>query len=173
MPEFVASDVYRGSDGELTKAFYSELQKCGPIGFIAMNLFRAQKCSARAKVYRGGIRGHGSFKSMAYDRKNWSLDQLSKALQEHGSKIGISFGWQRDPHTPGFEWVLYVDLPTGQVSFHSATRYAGCDYIGQWDGIRGISERRICDFCDLVLRGQLRCQREEAGQQAFVGGQSA
>lgn len=67
-----AADVYAGSDGELTKRYYSELETKGPIGLVAMNLFRAQKCSARAKVYRGGVRGRGSYKSMAYERKSWS-----------------------------------------------------------------------------------------------------
>ena len=48
--------TYQGSDGEATRALYAELQQRGPVGVIAVNLFRAQKNSARAKVYRGGVR---------------------------------------------------------------------------------------------------------------------
>ena len=59
------------------------------------------------------------------------------------------WGWKRDPKTPGYEWVLYVDLPTGQCSFHSADRLNGPDYQGDWDGI-GMSQERICRYCDMV-----------------------
>jgi hypothetical protein len=70
-----AAEVYAGSNGEVTRAYYAELERRGPLGMVAMNLFRAQKCSARAKVYRG--RG---FKRDAYDRKNWSLGLLCTYL---------------------------------------------------------------------------------------------
>jgi hypothetical protein len=41
------------------------------------------------------------------------------------------------------QWVLYVDLPTGQVSFHTAARGVGPDYPGKWDGVRGTGAIRI------------------------------
>ena len=44
-----ARDIYHGSDGAATTAYYNELSKRGPIGLVAVNLFRASKCSARAK----------------------------------------------------------------------------------------------------------------------------
>ena len=145
-----ALTVYQGSDGELTKQYYTELEKRGPMGIVAVNLFRAQKCSSRAKVYRGGIRGQGSYKSMAYDRKQWSMNNLVKALGEHSESLGIAYGWKEDPATTAFEWVLYVDLPTGQVSFHSPTRGTGPDYSGDWDGQK-LSADRIVQFCDRVF----------------------
>lgn len=116
-----------------------------------MNLFRAQKCSSRAKKYRGGIRGIGSFRSIAYDRKGWSIEELCKALAA-APNLGISFGWKKDPLMPGAEWVLYVDLPEGQVSFHSVQRYLGPDYPGDWDK-QHKSEERIIAFCDRCLHG--------------------
>jgi hypothetical protein len=117
-----------------------------------MNLFRAQKASARAKVYRGGVRGQGSFKSMAYEKKNWSLGNLTDMLAQHGDRLGLCWGWQRDaqaalvgdPH----EWVLYVDTPCGQVSFHSATRLKGPDYPYAWDGVVNASVGRIIRWCE-------------------------
>ena len=146
-----AWEIYTGSDGEATKQFYVALQARGAVGVVAVNLFRAQKASSRAKVYRGGIRGKGSFRGMAYDRKNWSLQQLCAALVEHGAALGIQFGWKRDDGTPGFEECLYVDLPEhGQVSFHSAVRYAGPEYTGEWDGARSSAER-IVAFCDRIF----------------------
>jgi hypothetical protein len=139
-----AAEVFNGSDGEVTKSYYAKLEERGPIGQIAMNLFRAQKCSTRAKVYSRRYRGS------AYDRKNWSMQNLCSILNEHGAARGIFFGWKRDPSCPGFEWVLYIDLPHGQVSFHSPNRGAGPDYPGEFDGEHK-SEERILAFCDNVM----------------------
>jgi hypothetical protein len=144
-------EIYDGSNGDATKAFYDRLTALGPVGTIAMNLFRAQKASARAKVYRGGIPGRGSFKGMAYDRKNWSLAQLEGALVHHAVALGIRWGWQHDSGTPGYEWVLYVELPTGQVSFHSAQRGSSQTFDGRWDGLRGASHHRIIQWCEQLL----------------------
>lgn len=149
----MARHVYRLSDGDLTKRYYAELEKRGPVGVVALNLFRAQKCSARAKVYRGGIRGKGSFKSMAYDRKRWSMDNLVEVLKDHAAALNISFGWKQD-HGTVFDgqasWVLYVDLPQGQVSFHSPDRGLGPDYPGEFCGEHRSADR-ILEFCDSVF----------------------
>lgn len=141
----LAEEVYLGSDGKVTTAYYEELAKRGPAGIIALNLFRAHKCSSRAKVYRR--RGH---KSDAYDRKNWSMQQLCGVLVNHDADLGIRWGWKQDPNTPGFEWVLYVDLPQGQASFHSAVRYEGPDYTGEWCQDHN-SQQRILAYCDSVM----------------------
>jgi hypothetical protein len=145
-----ASDVFSGSDGSLTRAYYARLLLRGPMGIIAMNLFRAQKCSTRAKKYRGGIAGKGSYRDMAYDRKNYSMRELCKALLEYGEQVKIRFGWKQDPRQPHASWVLYVDLPQGQVSFHCTERFAGPDYAGDWDQQRA-SQIRILRFCDDVF----------------------
>lgn len=145
-----ATEVYEGSDGALTTRYYAALQDCGAIGIIAMNLFRAQKCSARAKVYRGGIKGKGRFKDMAYERKDWSIKNLSCALLEHGEALCIAWGWKEDPSQQYHSWVLYVDLPQGQVSFHTSVRGQGPDYPGEWDH-QHLSSERILAFCDSTL----------------------
>lgn len=144
-----ALNIYEGSDGAVTRAYYAALERRGPPGIVAMNLFRAQKCSARAKCYHGGIRGVGSYRSLAYSRKGWALEELCKALTLYG-ELHIRFGWKKDSKLPDStpNWVLYVDLPEGQVSFHSLARYAGPDYPAEWDGQRGASEMRILRFCD-------------------------
>lgn len=149
-----AAAIYAGSDGAATKAYYAELEKCGVMGRIAMNLFRAQKCSARAKVYR-----RGSFKGMAYERKEWSMGQLVGILEAHrvnGDEPAIPYGWKVDASVlfdgePS--WVLYIDLPElGQVSFHAPRRGLGPDYAGWWDG-QHASEPRILALCDRVMAG--------------------
>jgi hypothetical protein len=142
--------VYRGSDGEATKALYARLEALGPIGFVAVNLFRAQKSSERAKVYRGG-----GYRGMAYERKQWSIDNLCGALTEHAAAQGIAWGWGEDPEQPVHKHVLYVDLPTGQVSFHSGARGAGPDYPREWDGVAGQSPDRIIRYCARLLDGRV------------------
>lgn len=143
--------IYMGSDGEATKALYAELDSLGPTGVIALNLFRAQKNSERAKVYRGGIRGQGSFKDMAYGRKQYALDKLCEVLTQHAEGCGLAWGWGVDPKQEHHRHVLYVDLPTGQVSFHTDKRGTGPGYSREWDGVRGVSPSRICHFVANVL----------------------
>lgn len=148
-----AIEVFQGSAAEVTKAYYAELMKRGPAGVVAVNLMRAQKCSTRAKKYRGGIRGMGSYRSMAYETKNLAMRNLCSCLSAHGKQLRIKFGWKQDPAcvfggSPS--WVLYIDLPQGQVSFHSPARLSSEDYVGEWDRERK-SEERIVAFCDSVF----------------------
>lgn len=143
--------IYAGSDGDKTRGLYECLTAIGPSGFVATNVFRATKASERAKVYRGGERGKGSYRRMAYERKQWSIDNLCKALTEHAASLSISWGWARDEKTTGYEWVCYIALPTGQVSFHSPHRGEGPDFPGTWDGVRGEGPARICRWCADLL----------------------
>jgi hypothetical protein len=151
---FILLDVFNDSDAEKTKALYERLTAFGPIGIVGVNLFRAQKASTRAKVYRGGNR-NGSYRRQAYDRKQWSLGQLCAVLKEHASALGIRYGWKVDPAQDDIPWVLYIDLPLKnaagelelrQVSFHSPSRGVGPDYAGEWDGIPDQSTTRIVRF---------------------------
>ena len=141
-----AAEVFEQNDGEVTKAYYAKLNSFGQHGQIAVALFRCQKRSTAAKRYK-----RGRFKHAAYDVKNWSMGELCRLLKEHAATLGIAWGWKEDPKTPGYEWVLYVELPQGQVSFHGATRGLGPDYRGDWDGQR-LSRERILGFCDPVIQ---------------------
>jgi hypothetical protein len=148
-------EVYYGSDGDATRELYKELDKLGPVGVVAMNLMRACKASERAKKYRGGIRGLGRYKDMAYEKKQWSMNNLCSALTCNGDSLGIRFGWKKDPDQEAkgdpHVWVLYVDLPTGQVSFHTAGRGEGPDYPGDWDHSPKSAERIIAWTSMLLL----------------------
>lgn len=139
-------EIFESSNGEATKDMYAKLEQLGPVGVIAMNLFRAQKCSTRAKLYHGR-----QFKDAAYERKQWSMGLLAKALTEHAAKIGITWGWKQDPIQTYHTWVLYVDLPSGQVSFHSPSRGLGPDYPADWDRASGASPGRICSWVKIIL----------------------
>jgi len=142
-----ASFVFHQQDGEVTKQYYAEMNSRGVSGQIAVALFRAQKRSSRAKDYR-----RGKYRRAAYDVKQWSMSELCRLLALHGKALGIRWGWKQDPKTVFGEepsWVLYRELPNGQVSFHSQDRGAGPEYSGDWDG-KQLSKERIIAFCDSV-----------------------
>jgi hypothetical protein len=153
--------VYMGSDGGATKALYERLEKLGPAGLIAVNLFRAQKNSERAKSYSGGIRGRGSYRGMAYDRKEWAMGNLTTALATHAAALSITWGWGIDENQEFHRHVLYVELPNGQVSFHTAERGEGPDAPRDWDGVRNASPQRVCRFAADVLDGEIAKQPPE------------
>ena len=144
--------IYRGSDGNATTALYKTLHEHGAAGWIAVNLFRALKCSERAKSYRG----HG-YRSAAYDRKQWSINNLAVCLLHHAKELGIVWGWKIDPEQRKHDQVIYIELPgIGQVSFHTELRGQGPDFEGEWDGARGLSPQRVCQFVCRVLRGEAK-----------------
>jgi hypothetical protein len=142
--------IYLASNGEATKALYDRLDALGAAGEVAKNLFRACKASERAKVYR-----RRRFTAAAYERKQWSMDNLCAALERHAEAIGVvTWGWGHDAKAIGYEHVLYVDIPTGQVSFHSDHRGAGPEYFRGWDGYKGQSAMRIVKWCAALLARQ-------------------
>lgn len=136
--------VYRGSDGQATQTMYGRIAlRCGDRGQVAINLFRACKTSERAKRYRGR-----RYKDASYNTKNWAIANLCTHLARHGQALGIGWGWAIDvaavKRDDPFQHVLYVDIPTGQVSFHGRERGAGPDYLRDWDGKNGVAADRIC-----------------------------
>lgn len=140
-----AMSVFRQSNGDVTKAYYAKMNAKGLNGQLAVALFRAHKRSSAAKKYR-----KGKWTRAAYDVKNWSLSEVCRILGTMSAfEMSPAWGWKKDEAAKGYEWVLYVDLPTGQVSFHTAERLNGPDYESEWDGTR-LARERICRFCDLV-----------------------
>lgn len=141
----LAQSVFNQQDGDVTKTYYATMSTKGLEGQLAVALFRAQKRSTAAKRYRGR-----KFTRSAYEVKNWSLSEVCRILDAmQAFESAPRWGWKHDPNTPGYTWVLYVDLPTGQCSFHSPDRLSGPDYRGAWDG-QGKSEPRICAYCDSI-----------------------
>lgn len=138
--------VYDGSSGDRTRQLYAELEAIGPIGVIGANVLRATKRSQRAKTYRGG-----RYRGAAYDVKNWAMENLDRELAVHGQTLNIEWGWEEDQKQEFHKWVLYIDIPTGQVSFHTAARGEGPYYADVWDGVRGIGAFRACRWCAQLL----------------------
>ncbi len=148
--------VFEGSDATATKRLMAALESHGDAGRVAAMLFRAQKASTRAKRYRGGtVNAFGreqSYRDLAYSRKGWAIGELCRVLS--ASWPTGKWGWGLDPAQAQNPDVVYVDLPTGQVSFHCNGRLDGPDYPGQWDGRKGLSTDRILEFCEMVLGQQ-------------------
>ena len=138
-----AMDVMTQNNGDVTKAYYADMDSRGPAGQLATALFRAQKRSMAAKRYRGG-----RYRRAAYEVKNYSLGEICRILTSHPS-LGFRWGWKTDPDQAKHNQVLYVDLPQGQVSFHSEDRLTGPDYPGEFDGAHASAER-ILAYCDSV-----------------------
>jgi hypothetical protein len=154
---FTCYQVYYGSDGSATRELYKKLETFGAIGLLALNLFRAQKCSTRAKKYHGGISGVGSYRDLAYDKKKYSMECLCQILSQHASELNIKWGWKVDDKQVYHKWVLYVELPNGQVSFHTDKRGIGDDYDKDWDG-ENASEQRILEFVDNIVNRDLQTE---------------
>lgn len=149
--QWTARQVFHGSNGGVTRSYCRQLEGLGQQGRIAAQLFRTQKASRRAKQYRGGVRQSNgrfvSYRELAYERKGECLEVLCDLLSEDSR--GIAWGWKGDSNVRVAPHVLYVDLPQGQVSFHSELQYSGPVYSGDWDKTHA-SEQRILDFCDSV-----------------------
>lgn len=139
--------IYMGSNGDDTKALYNRLETLGPVGAIATNLIRATKNSERAKGYR-----RGSSTGAAYQTKSWAMSNLCELLGKHGEQLGVRWGWGEDAKQSYHRHVLYVDIPTGQVSFHTDVRGPGPDYPGAWDGKPGQGPDRICRWAARLLK---------------------
>jgi hypothetical protein len=137
-----AKEVFDGTDGDVTRNYYTELNAKGLYGQLTTALFRAQKRSVAAKRYRGR-----KYTQAAYSVKNWSLSEICRICQLIPE---IVWGWKYDAKTVNFEWVLYVETPHGQVSFHSGERLEGPDFPNEWDGQK-VCRERILRFCDSIM----------------------
>jgi len=157
------------SDLAAVHAFLSRLRSRGPAGELAALLFQAQRSSSEAKTWRPG----GSGSRRRYAIKAEALAAVTQALNTHAGALGITWGWARDADVirreallrrgklgpddfenrgpAGPTWILYADLPCGQVSFHTWQRGVGPDYLRKWDGVRGASVERILQYCDTVV----------------------
>lgn len=147
--------VFNQQNGDVTKSYYAEMNAIGIEGQLAVALFRAQKRSTAAKKYKGR-----KLTRSAYDVKNWSLSEVCRILAKD---IGMTWGWKYDRAAVNFEWVLYVDLPQGQCSFHSPDRLAGPDYGGSWKPKRP-SVEVIIDYCNSISEAYSRLTEPQTPQ---------
>jgi len=137
--------AFHGSDATVTRRLHRQLEQAGQPGAIAAALMRAQKASTRAKVYKG------DYVDWSYSRKRVGMTALVELLAS--DPCGITWGWGYDANQSFAPWVLYLELPEGQVSFHACVRGDGPDYPSDWDGeCKSVS--RIIAFADRILAGK-------------------
>jgi len=138
----------------------NRLAEDDPYVAVLVSLRDAQRASDSAKhraasgtYYDDWDSGRGAYRMSRravendYREKEWALGRACQLL----GQTDLTWGWGRDLDCPGVTWVLYVDLPTGQVSFHCPSRGDGPDYPGEWDGVEGVSAQRIDEAIDQVL----------------------
>lgn len=78
----------------------------------------------------------------------WGLDTLPRTVRSDDYDY-----WHYGPLPTKTMAVLYVQLPTGQVSFHSAHVGRGPKYRDGWDGEQGMSLLRITKAIDELADG--------------------
>lgn len=72
----------------------------------------------------------------AYHDRNLAIQAAAMMAEKLGYRVGV----KDDPEWP----ILYIDLPTGQVSWHIPKNEIACDfpeYPGKWDG-HTVEEKR-------------------------------
>ncbi len=151
-----ALEVFTQQNGEVTKAYYAEMQKLGELGEIAVCLFRAQKRSSRAKDYR-----RGKFRRLAYDAENvefaGALQGAEAALRKARHWVGMEGRSERT-----FRRTRFVDSvrgpSDGPVQFPQSIRFDGPDYSGEWSGLPNSADV-IIRFCDRVASATMEAVR--------------
>lgn len=118
----------------------SSSAKSRPANGVHLRTFRN-----RGRYGRANYRRSRAARSKDYQEKSRSLE----AACAIASEASIVYGWS---HVSGrVPWVVYFDLPTGQVSFHSDKRGPGPDYNKNWDGQRDEVHRRIEEAIQQLL----------------------
>lgn len=133
-----------------------------PYGRLLRALDRAQGANERAKARSAnGIHFHG-YSGGRFRRANYRSSRAARA-RDYAAKEqaigeatglasagGVKFGWARSDDA-GVPWVVYFEIPTGQVSFHSPTRGVGPDYDSEWDGAPDMTRMRLDAAIQAVL----------------------
>ncbi len=155
----LVEQTHRTCEVEITSGVYQALQAHGTLGYVALNLFRASQCNLDVKQTTGR-----RLSREAYERKIWSISLLAETLKQHADKLHLQWGWSVDEAEPRFKHILFVELPTGQVSFNTDKRSLGPKLKANLDGQKGQSGVRICEFVTQILTGE---KKENAPEKSY------
>jgi hypothetical protein len=146
-----ATTVARGRPAKSTSA---EPDRVAALRDLVAECAKAQAASDRAKTHAAAnvhyLDWSGSEASYRASRAKVAADYAEKeralrAICALAPAAGVVFGWGGDPESHAARWVLYVDLPAGQVSWHTRSRGTGPTYKGRWDGVRDAAAGRIAE----------------------------
>lgn len=116
---------------------HSEQAKSRPSNARTFGDYRG---SNRSKHAYHAYRGSRDARQRDYSEKASALDEAAVAAQE----CGVNAGWQpnSDKDSP-VPYIVYFDLPTGQVSFHTTSDCGLPRYDGEWDQETEVAQARI------------------------------
>jgi len=147
MNQAAMADHYAALLRNLREAFkYSERAKQRPANGMTYREYRMMSCS---KYTRQNYQASRLARENDYEEKANSLEAAAEAALQ----CGIAAGWhENDDRESPIPYILYFDLPVGQVSFHSKAKCGLPEYSGEWDRVRDVSgqriERAIDEFLD-------------------------
>lgn len=159
-----AQAAYEATDYSETRSYLRALANAGRLGRIAAALFAAMRASTDAKTERRLAKGDPlaeiTVSRAGYARKRLAMQKVCELLAHNAA--GLAWGWGNDRRQADCPFVLFVDLPQGQVSFHTPEKLMGPEYAGRWD--RACQNReRVLAFCDALLPSNGQQVLGEAG----------
>ena len=133
---------------------------------LLLALYDTQLASDQAKsraandIHFDDYEDHSGYAAANYRRSRLARDADYMEKERHlrdacslAKGAGICFGYQESDTSEVAPYVIYFELKTGQVSFHTAD-YGSCPaYHGQWDG-QHISRERIMAAIAEVIDGR-------------------
>lgn len=109
-----------------------------------------------AEAIRNAVAETKEDKDRAYEERNRCVALIAKMAQWAGWNAGITHT-EIDGWNPEWHGCVYIDLPTGQVSWHYHDSQAGFfsflpTYDGEWDGHETPEKyNRVADMCHAQL----------------------
>lgn len=135
-----AVQVFYQHSGDVTKAYYEQLAAHGPMGELAVALFRALK---RSKKTTGiGFRRISRRKTEQYDYAEayeWAVNELIRVLVTNPPSK-LPWGWR--------DSTLFVELPTGMVAFDCPEQGLAPFCPIRFEPPAESRDLRIIKFCD-------------------------
>ena len=98
-PSLKAIEVYAGSDRELTRRYCRAREARAESGSSLPRICFAPRSAPPAR------RSTAAASATRARTKAWRSPQnLVRMLGEHGAALGMTYGWESDPLTPGYSW---------------------------------------------------------------------
>ena len=143
--------AFYGYDAMAIQDVKARLKAGGLKGELADLLFEAERTDLNAGVCRTTPAcSWTSRHRRKWDRWIRALKALVSFLDRSASQLGIHWGWQEHENQTGPFWVVFIDLPTGQVFYSAPERLTDHQYEGSMEWSES-NEIPIFEFCEEIL----------------------